>query len=52
LFNPAVCQFIQNNKNPIVFIRKQIKTIAFPKDLVTGIHQESLQDGDGDCAFV
>ncbi len=51
-FNPAVCQFMQNNRNPFLFTRRQTKTIAYPKNLTTGISQESIQDGDGDCAFV
>jgi len=49
-FDSNVSKFIQNNKNPFIFTRKQVKTIAFPKDVE--LQPQAIQDGDGDCAFV
>jgi len=48
-FDSRIVEFIQNNKNPFIFYRKQVKTIAFPKE--TEIQPQNIQDGDGDCAF-
>ena len=48
-FNSDVSEFIYKNKSPFIFSRKQYKTIAFPRE--TNIKPETIQDGDGDCAF-
>lgn len=49
-FDSHISEYIQNNKNPFILTRKQVKTIAFPKD--GEIQPQAIQDGDGDCAFV